>query len=53
LGDVAKDKVIKYVPHGINEKFFYPITEKEELDKLKEFQNSLLKRDYKFKILFN
>lgn len=26
LGDKAKDKVIKYVPHGINEKVFYPIT---------------------------
>ena len=36
LGDKAKDKVIKYVPHGINEKIFYPITEfmKLENDKL-------------------
>ena len=27
LGDKAKDKIIKYVPHGINEKIFFPITE--------------------------
>jgi glycosyltransferase involved in cell wall biosynthesis len=26
LGEKAKDKVIKYVPHGINEIMFYPIT---------------------------
>lgn len=38
LGDKAKDKIIKYVPHGINEKIFFPITEfmkteNEHLDK--------------------
>jgi len=27
LGEEAKDKVITYVPHGINEEFFHPITE--------------------------
>jgi glycosyltransferase involved in cell wall biosynthesis len=27
LGDKAKDKIINYVPHGINEKMFFPITE--------------------------
>jgi len=27
LGDKAKNKMLKYVPHGINEKIFYPITE--------------------------
>jgi len=26
LGEKAKDKVIRYVPHGINEDIFYPIT---------------------------
>ena len=36
LGDKAKDKIIKYVPHGINEKIFFPITEfmKKENDAL-------------------
>jgi glycosyltransferase involved in cell wall biosynthesis len=27
LGDTAKNKILRYVPHGINEKLFYPITE--------------------------
>jgi len=27
LGDKVKGKILKYVPHGINEKVFYPITE--------------------------
>jgi len=27
LGDKAKDKIIKYVPHGINDKTFFPINE--------------------------
>lgn len=36
LGDKAKDKIIRYVPHGINEKTFFPITEfmKKEQDAL-------------------
>ena len=31
-----------YVPHGINEKDFYPITEKEELLELRKFKQELL-----------
>ena len=27
LGNTAKNKTLKYIPHGINEKLFYPITE--------------------------
>lgn len=27
LGDKAKDKILRYVPHGINESHFFPITE--------------------------
>ena len=27
LGDKVKGKILKYVPHGINEKIFFPITE--------------------------
>jgi glycosyltransferase involved in cell wall biosynthesis len=41
LGDKAKDKVLKYVPHGINDKTFYPINEfmlkeSEDLNKKKK-----------------
>ena len=36
LGNKAKDKIIYYVPHGINEKIFFPITEfmKKESEQL-------------------
>lgn len=41
LGDKAKNKVLKYVPHGINENIFFPITEfmakeNEALEKKKQ-----------------
>lgn len=37
LGEKAKDKVIRYVPHGINENIFYPITpDMEEYAKVQE-----------------
>ena len=32
LGDKSKDKLIKYVPHGINSKDFFPITKEHELN---------------------
>lgn len=40
LGEKAQDKIIKYVPHGINEKMFYPITPDmtEEYVKLQEMR---------------
>lgn len=27
LGDKVKNKIVKYIPHGINEKIYFPITE--------------------------
>lgn len=30
LGDKAKDKIVAYVPHGINEEHFYPINQDDE-----------------------
>ncbi|NDA79391.1 MAG: hypothetical protein EBY07_16830, partial [Actinobacteria bacterium] len=43
LGDKAKDKIIKYVPHGINEKIFFPITEfmKKENEALEAKRNQI------------
>ena len=29
-----------YIPHGINEKYFYPITDKKELMEMKKFKRS-------------
>ena len=41
LGDKVKNKVLQYIPHGINENFFFPIIEfmkdhNNKLDKLKK-----------------
>jgi glycosyltransferase involved in cell wall biosynthesis len=40
LGDVAKDKLIKYVPHGINAKYFYPLDKTTE--DFKSFKQQVL-----------
>jgi len=55
LGDKGKDKVIEYVPHGINEKSFYPIDENHaEWDKLQEAKKQLFgDKEYKRVFFFN
>jgi hypothetical protein len=56
LGNKAKDKVITYVPHGINEKQFYPITEfmKEESAGLVEMKKKLFGSDQpEFVVFYN
>tara|TARA_R110001592_G_scaffold65051_5_gene199841 strand:+ start:96 stop:1526 length:1431 start_codon:yes stop_codon:yes gene_type:complete len=52
LGDKAKNKVIKYIPHGLNHKKFYQLEEndKELINFKKQFHNSEGKE---FTILFN
>lgn len=55
LGDKAKNKIIKYVPHGLNENNYFPIT--PGYSKYKEFQS--FKKDlfggkeYDFCLFFN
>jgi len=51
LGDDVKDKVIKYVPHGINETNFYPL-DKTTKDFI-EFKSQILKEDKDFIIFYN
>lgn len=55
LGDKAKDKVIKYVPHGVNADRFYPIREGhsdfEDLQKFKKAVNQ--GNDIEFTVFFN
>jgi glycosyltransferase involved in cell wall biosynthesis len=55
LGDKAKDKVIGYVPHGINEDIFFPI--QKGTDKWKEFQEFKKQlfgnKEYEFILMFN
>jgi glycosyltransferase involved in cell wall biosynthesis len=60
LGEKAKDKKIKYVPHGINQKDFYKITAdtekiKGDYDKYLEFREDIFesKKDIEFVVFFN
>jgi len=55
LNEKANSKIIKYVPHGINTKHFFPIKENhEDYDKLVEFKKKVLKdKDYDFVLFFN
>jgi glycosyltransferase involved in cell wall biosynthesis len=55
LDEKADGKVLKYVPHGLNEKFYFPIQEKsEEFEKLQKMKNSLFKgKNPKFVLFFN
>jgi glycosyltransferase involved in cell wall biosynthesis len=56
LGDKVKDKILKYVPHGINEEHFYPITKdnKEEWTNLQEFKKKIFgEKEYEYVVLYN
>jgi hypothetical protein len=55
LGDKAKDKIIEYVPHGINEKYFYPIKPKsKEHKELLDLKSKLIpKKSINFTVFFN
>jgi glycosyltransferase involved in cell wall biosynthesis len=53
--ELSKEKVIKYVPHGINEKIFFPITAfHPEYLALQEFKKKLYgDKNYDFALLYN
>lgn len=53
--ELASEKVIKYVPHGINEEHFFPIDSSHpEYLALKEFKDKLFEgKEYKFNLLYN
>ena len=55
LGEYAKDKVIGYVPHGINKDIFFPINENhEKWDELQQFKKQLFNgKEYEFTLMFN
>ena len=54
LGEQAKEKIIKYVPHGINDKHFFPMTSVEELKHLDLFKKELFQgTDIEFVVFFN
>jgi len=53
--ELSAEKVIKYVPHGINHKIFFPITtEHSEYLALQEFKKRLYgEKTYDFALLYN
>lgn len=52
LGDKAKNKVLDYVPHGINEKLFFSIDKSDS--KLVDFKKAFFKnKEYDFVLMFN
>jgi len=56
LGDKVGNKILKYIPHGINEKTFYPITEfmKEANERLKTKSDQLFGNDKpEFVVFYN
>ena len=54
LGESAKNKIIEYVPHGLNEKMYYPITDETELKQYNEYRNQVLNgKDKDFVVFFN
>ena len=54
LGEVAKDKLLKYVPHGINHEHFFPMTSVEDIKNLDQFKKDLFQgKDIEFVAFFN
>jgi glycosyltransferase involved in cell wall biosynthesis len=53
--EVSAEKVIKYVPHGINENFFFPINESHpEYLAIQDFKKQLYgDKTYDFNLLYN
>ena len=54
LGDAAKDKTLTYVPHGISEKYFYPVVSKEEHQQIDDVRKSMFEgREIDFVVFWN
>jgi glycosyltransferase involved in cell wall biosynthesis len=55
LGDKVKNKIIKYVPHGLNHEMMFPIDEKHAQYKdMIEFKKNVFGgNDYEFVVFFN
>ena len=55
LEEAARGKIIEYVPHGINEEFFFPITpEYKNYDKYQEFKKTIFDgKEIEFVVFWN
>jgi len=52
LGEKAEEKILKYIPHGLNHKIFHPI--EEDNKQLKDFKNRVFSGDkVDFALFFN
>tara|TARA_R110001592_G_scaffold227939_3_gene484376 strand:+ start:6411 stop:7847 length:1437 start_codon:yes stop_codon:yes gene_type:complete len=52
LGDKAKDRVIEYLPHGLNDNIFKPRDKKEKI--IQEMEKNIFRgKEFDFKVLFN
>ena len=52
LGDKAKDKVIEYIPHGLNHKIYRPLETTEEIEAMEKMKRDLFGKDEIDFILF-
>ena len=52
LGDKVKNKILSYIPHGINEKIFHPI-DKNDSKLLKAKTQIFKNKNYDFTLMFN
>ena len=52
LGDKAKDKVIEYIPHGLNHNIYYPLESEADLKEFKLFKSHIFKDQEKDFVLF-
>jgi hypothetical protein len=55
LKDKADSKILRYVPHGLNEKLFYPIDKNhEQWGNLQQFKKGYFSdKEYEFAVFFN
>jgi glycosyltransferase involved in cell wall biosynthesis len=54
LGDKAKDKIIKYLPHGLNHNIYRPLETTEELDAAEKMKLEIFGKDeVDFVLFFN
>ena len=54
LGDKAKDKIIKYLPHGLNHNIYRPLEPTEELDAVDKVKMEIFGKDkVDFVLFFN
>ena len=55
LGDKAKDKVLRYIPHGLDSNLFYPMTDDEfTTNEFINFKKSIFgDKEFEYVVFFN